>query len=86
MSSIKSPPIFNPDEDDDYCARKNDVEVWQVFTKKEPKQQWPAVYLSLKGRAREAVREISINDLKKDDGVEEIMRVLDKIFQSHETA
>ena len=85
MSNIKPPPIFNPDEDDDYCAWKNDVEVWQAFTKEEAKRQGPAVYLSLKGRAREAVRGISINDLKKDDGVDEIIRILDEIFQSDET-
>ena len=85
MSNIKSPPIFNPDKDDDYCAWKNDVEVWQAFAKEKPRQQGPAVYLSLKGRAREAVRGISINNLKKDDGVGEIIRVLDEIFQSHET-
>ena len=60
MSNIKSPPIFNPDEDDNYCAWKNDVEVWQAFTKEEAKRQGPAVYLSLKGRAREAVRGISM--------------------------
>ena len=46
------------------------------------KRQWPTVYLSLKGRAREAARGISINDLKKDDGVEEILRILDEIFQT----
>ena len=49
------------------------------------KRQWPTVYLSLKERAREAVRGISINDLKKDDGVEEIIRILDEIFQGDET-
>ena len=45
MSNIKSLPISNPDEDDDYCAWKNDAEVWQAFTKEEPKRQGPAVYL-----------------------------------------
>ena len=66
MSNIKSPPSFNPDEDDDYCASKNDVEVWQAFTKEEPKQQGPAVYWLLKERARGAARGISINHLKKE--------------------
>ena len=85
MSNIKSPPIFSSDKDDNYCAWKNDVEVWQAFAKEEPRWQGPAVYLSLKRRAREAVGGISINNLKKDDGVGEIIRVLDEIFQSHET-
>ena len=44
-----------------------------------------AVYLSLKGRVREAARGISITDLKKDDGVGEIIRILDEIFQCNET-
>ena len=65
MSNIKLLPISNPDGDDDYCAWKNDAEVWQAFTKEEPKRQGPAVYLQLKRRAREAVWRISINDLNK---------------------
>ena len=75
MSSIKAPPIFNPDEDDDYESWKNDVEVWQAFTKEEPKRQGPAVYLSLKGKAREAVRGIPVNDLKKDEGVDVVLNI-----------
>ena len=82
MNNIKSPPIFNPDEDDNYWAWKDNVEVWQA---EEQKRQGPAVYFLLKGRAREAVRGISNNDLKKDDGVEEIIRILDEIFQNNET-
>lgn len=86
MSGIKSPPVFEPKEDNDYASWKNDVEVWQCFTKEEPKRQGPAVYLSLKGKAREAVRAISVNDLKGDDGVQVILQKLDKVFQSDETA
>ena len=37
------------------------------------------------GRAKEATRGISINDLQKDDGADEIMKILDKIFQGDET-
>ena len=85
MSNIKSPPIFNPDEDGDYCGWKNDVEVWQAFTREEPKRQGPAVYLLLKRRVREAARGLSINDLKKDEVVKEIIRILYEIFQSGET-
>ena len=56
MSNIKAPPIFNPVEDDSYCAWENGVYVWQAFTKEESKSQGPAVFLFLKGRARETAR------------------------------
>ena len=35
MSAIKNPPIFNPEEGDDYGNWKKDVEVWKLFTKEE---------------------------------------------------
>ena len=85
MSNVKSPSIFNPDEDDNCCPWKNDVEVWQALTEKEPKWQEPAIFLLPKGRAIEAVREISPNDLKIDDGIEEIIKILYEIFQNDET-
>ena len=49
------------------------------------KRQELAVYLSLKWIARETISGISINDLKKDDSVEEIIRILDETFQGDET-
>ena len=85
MSGIKAPPVFNPDEDDDYASWKNDVEVWQCYTKEEPKRQGPAVYLSLKGKAREAVRGLSVASLRENNGVEVILNKLDEVFQSDET-
>ena len=39
MSNIKSPPVFNTDDDDDYWAWKDDVEVWQAFTKEDQKNR-----------------------------------------------
>ena len=62
----------------------NDVKFWQAFTKEETKCYGTAVYCSLKRQAREDARRIFINDLKKDDGVEEIIRILDKIPERDE--
>ena len=70
---------LNADEDDGYCALNNDVKFWQAFTKEETKWYGAAVYWLLKRWAREDARGIFINDLKKDDGVEETIRILDKI-------
>ena len=86
MSNIKLPLIFSLDEDDDCCAWKNDVEAWQAFNKEEPEWHRPAVYLLLNGRARKTVRGISITKLMKGNGVEEIIKILDEIFQIEEAA
>ena len=84
-SNIKSPPVFNPDEGDVYENWKSDVAIWQLFTKEEAKRQGPAVYLSLKGKARDAVRELQPADLNATDGVTKITTVLDKIYLPDES-
>ena len=56
MSGIKCPPVFCLEEDDDYWMWKSDIEVWQLYTKEDKCRQGPAVYLSLKGKASDAVR------------------------------
>ena len=40
----------------------------------------------LNGRARKTVRGISITKLMKGNGVEEIIKILDEIFQTEEAA
>ena len=51
MSSLKQPPVFNPDGGDNYADWKNDLEVWCMLTDGKI-NQGPAVYLSLQGDAR----------------------------------
>ena len=65
MSGIKCLPVFCLEEDDDYRTWKSDVEVWQLYTKEDKCRQVPAVYLSLKGKARDAVQGMSKDNLKK---------------------
>ena len=77
MSGIKSPPVFCPEEDDDYRTCKSDVEVWQLYTKEDKFKQGPAVYLSIKGKARDAVRGMS-----KDNGFDLILAEFDKVFEA----
>jgi hypothetical protein len=84
-SNPKAPPVFNPDEGDAYENWKVDVSVWQLFTKDGKKRQGPAVYLSLKGAARNAVRALKPAELAEDDGIDKIITTLDKVFQSDES-
>ena len=49
-----------------------------AVTKEELKRQESILHWLLKEKAREAAIGISINDPKKDDGVKEILRILDE--------
>ena len=61
--SIKQPPIFDPNEDDNYTELKSDIEIWQLFTDIRDIKQGPAVYLTLRGRARDAVRGLTAGEI-----------------------
>ena len=48
-------------------------------------KQGPAVYLSLQGDARDAIRAIPLDNLKEDDAVQKILEELDKVYLKDET-
>ena len=75
---LKAPPVFK--EDGDYMSWKNDIEVWEMFTDIEQKKRGPAVYLSLTGKAREAVRDLKPAELGGNNGVQIILAKLDSYF------
>ena len=59
MSSLKQPPVFNPDGGDNYADWKNDLEVWCMLTDGKI-NQGPAVFLSLQYRVmRETQSDLS---------------------------
>ena len=84
--NLKSPPVFSPDENDDYVSWKTDVSVWKAFTETKVEKLGPAIYLSLKGKAREAVRSMDVDNMAKAGGYELIIGELDKVFLSDETS
>ena len=81
-SQIKAPPVFN--EEEDYLNWKNDLDVWKSFTDTEKKKMGPAVYLTLTGRAREAVRDLKPADIGKETGLDEIIVKLDAVYLKDE--
>ncbi len=81
---MKQPPVFNPDDGDNYNDWKNDIEVWCMLTEGKIKQG-PAVYLSLQGDARDAIRAIEKETLKEADAVKKILAELDKVYLKDET-
>ena len=83
--SVKNPPIFNPEVDDDYMSWKRDVGVWKLFTETKAEKQGAAVYLSLQGKARECVRPLDTNKIGSATGFDEVLAQLDKTYLVDET-
>ena len=65
---------------DPYEEWKKEVIIWENVTTLEKKTQGCALVLSLSGNARKAARNIPIEDLKKDNGVELVLKELDKYY------
>ena len=58
-----------------------------MFTDLEKQHQGPAIFLTLKGKARETIlAEIKLNDMSNDDGVDTITASLDKLYVKNESA
>ena len=82
-SSFKQPPGFNPNGGDSYADWKNDIEIWKLFTKEDTKRQGPAVYLTLQGDARDAIRSMDKDEIAKENGVDLIIQELDKVYLNY---
>ena len=85
MTSIKSPPVFNPNEDDDYISWKNDVGIWKLVTDLKEDKIGAAVYLALQGKAREIARELKPEDIGTKHGYDLILKVLDAVYLKDES-
>ena len=76
--SFKYPPKL--DNESNYENWKCDLQIWQELTDVPKEKQALAVHLNLSGRARVASSEIGIVDLKKNTGVETLLKKLDGLF------
>ena len=54
------------------------------FTSLEPKQQGPAIVLSLEGEAQDAILELNTNDITDKDGVNKIIERLNCLYKKDE--
>ena len=56
---------------------KKELQIWYMFTDLEKKRQGPAIFLTLKGKARETLlAEIKPTDMSKDNDVDVRLRSL----------
>ena len=57
-----------------------EIEVWQAFTDLTDEKQGPAIFLTLEGKARETVLDLDIKEIKAKNGVESIVKALNKLY------
>ena len=63
----KNPPVL--DENTSYENWTKALKLWQLITELKPEKQGPALVLSLSGKAREIVFELSVEEISGEDGV-----------------
>ena len=74
------PPVFSPEEDDDYVAWRNDLEVWKLLTETKAEKLGLSVYLALKGQARDVVRNLKPADIGTATGYDLLIKELDRVY------
>ena len=75
---VHSPPEFM--ESMRWTDYKKEIKIWQALTTLNPEQQGPCLYLSLKGKAREAALEVDLEAIERKDGIRLILERLDTLF------
>ena len=75
---IRDPPVMS----EPYNEWKEEVYIWSEYVKdKTPlEKQGLALFLSLEGDARKAAAKVKLVDMKKADGLETVLKELDKFF------
>ena len=78
MSKSIPPPEFS--ESMGWTDFKKEIKIWQALTTLDDEKQGPCLYLSLKGKAREAALELDLDKIKGKDGVDLILKRLDELY------
>ena len=82
-TNIKTPPSLA--KSSSYETWLKEIEIWKTFTELDVKKQGPAIFLTLEGRAREAVLELDVAKISAADGVQQIVNKLDTLYLKDKT-
>ena len=77
-SKYLAPPQLNTDR---YDAWRKEMSLWEMATSIEKKKRAPTVFLTLEGKAREAVLEMDLPTLNEDNGMTLLYDKLDTLFK-----
>ena len=84
MADYKAPPSMR--DGLSYDDWKKELNIWKTFTSLNPEKQGPAVFLTLTGKAREAVlNDVEPTDLSAGDGLMKLTNSLDTIYLKDES-
>ena len=75
---FKAPPLLS--RCSSYECWLKEIEIWQAFTTLTASKQGPAIFLTLEGRAREAVLELEVKAISAETGVKAITDKLDSLY------
>ena len=77
-SNYKNPPPFT--EESSYERWKKEIQLWQTFTPLQPEKMAPAIALTLTGRARESVLDLTVPALNSAEGVDALLLKMDTLY------
>ena len=84
FGKLQTPPLLT--KDISYSNWKDEVNIWKDFIDIPDEKKGSAVFLSLTGQAREAVRqEVTPDKLKEKTGLANVFTCLDKIYLKDST-
>ena len=73
-----NPPIL--EDNSLYESWRKDISLWRAITSEDKKKQGVLIYFALKGKARDACRDLSEAVLTSDTGYEKVLEKLDSLF------
>ena len=79
----KAPPSLA--KSDTYETWLKKIKIWQKFTQLSEEKQGPAIFLTLEGRAQEAILELDVEVISAKTGVNSIIAQLDKLYLKDKT-
>lgn len=82
-NNFKAPPALS--KSSTYETWLKEIKIWQKFTDLTVGKQGPAIFLTLEGKAREAVLELEVNDISGDEGVKNIISKLNTLYLKDKT-
>ena len=77
-----APPPLIPEK---YTSWRKEMVLWEMATNVDKKQRAPTVFLTLTGKAREAILEMEAAQLNAEDGMSKMFTKLDDLFKEDKT-